>query len=321
MITIAQPIIANPMYDTVFKRMMKNERMARFFLGTLLGKTIEKLGVGHDETTWLAPQDKVLVLRASKGDRPIVVSQQNLDFVALVKTDEGCEEMPINIHKLGHHYYLGHLYKDLFERYKNKSVSPPVTSIYVTEFILPEIESACVRIGKTCEDLVNAKPLDGTNLIVALLRNDECDAYVIQPKRIVANRCQTELDKLLGIFEQANFTNDYPEHIVKQYRHPIDNEDLRDIVDFLHYLITDPDERKVIELEHESWRTFDAHLESMATMKEWEEKERKTREREEREVTEKAKEVMEKEREETKKVIENVQQVPDGLVQLKNRES
>ena len=119
MITIAQPVIANPMYDTVFKRLMNNERMARFFIGTLLGKTMEKLGVGHDETTWPA----------------------------------------------------------------------------------------------------------------------------------------------------------------------------------------------------------DAHLESMATMKEWEEKERKTRERKEREVTEKAKEVMEKEREETKKAIENVQQVPDVLVQLKDRES
>lgn len=29
-------VIANPIYDVVFKRMMENERVAKFFIGTLL---------------------------------------------------------------------------------------------------------------------------------------------------------------------------------------------------------------------------------------------------------------------------------------------
>lgn len=34
-------IIANPIYDVVFKNLMENDRVAKFFIGTLLGQTIE----------------------------------------------------------------------------------------------------------------------------------------------------------------------------------------------------------------------------------------------------------------------------------------
>jgi hypothetical protein len=38
-------VIANPIYDTVFKRLMENERIAKFFLSTLLGENIISLNV------------------------------------------------------------------------------------------------------------------------------------------------------------------------------------------------------------------------------------------------------------------------------------
>jgi hypothetical protein len=34
-------IIANPIYDVVFKRLMENDKVAKFFIGTLLEQTIE----------------------------------------------------------------------------------------------------------------------------------------------------------------------------------------------------------------------------------------------------------------------------------------
>ena len=36
-------IIANPIYDVVFKRLMENERIAKFFIGTLLNQIIESV--------------------------------------------------------------------------------------------------------------------------------------------------------------------------------------------------------------------------------------------------------------------------------------
>jgi hypothetical protein len=36
-------IIANPIYDVVFKRMMENERVAKFFIGTHWSKPLKQL--------------------------------------------------------------------------------------------------------------------------------------------------------------------------------------------------------------------------------------------------------------------------------------
>ena len=42
-------VIANPIYDVVFKRMMENEKVAKFFIGTLLEQTIEAVSVKPQE--------------------------------------------------------------------------------------------------------------------------------------------------------------------------------------------------------------------------------------------------------------------------------
>ncbi|MDR1022818.1 MAG: hypothetical protein LBL94_06060 [Prevotellaceae bacterium] len=45
-------IIANPIYDTVFKRLMENERIAKFFLSTVLGKQVVSVEVSPQEFTY-----------------------------------------------------------------------------------------------------------------------------------------------------------------------------------------------------------------------------------------------------------------------------
>ncbi|MDR1672674.1 MAG: hypothetical protein LBS09_04330, partial [Bacteroidales bacterium] len=52
---VGQPkscVIANPIYDTVFKKLMENERIARFFLGTLLGENIISVNAHPQEFTY-----------------------------------------------------------------------------------------------------------------------------------------------------------------------------------------------------------------------------------------------------------------------------
>lgn len=46
-------IIANPIYDVVFKRLMKNDRVAKFFIGTLLERTIESIEIKPQEYTFV----------------------------------------------------------------------------------------------------------------------------------------------------------------------------------------------------------------------------------------------------------------------------
>jgi hypothetical protein len=45
-------IIANPIYDTVFKRMMENRRIARFFVATLIGEPVEEIAMMPKEYTY-----------------------------------------------------------------------------------------------------------------------------------------------------------------------------------------------------------------------------------------------------------------------------
>jgi hypothetical protein len=68
-------IIANPIYDTVFKRMMENERVAKFFIGTLLEQEIESVEVKPQEFTYIDELAGLAVFR--------------LDFIATLRTEKG----------------------------------------------------------------------------------------------------------------------------------------------------------------------------------------------------------------------------------------
>ncbi len=48
-------VIANPIYDIVFKRLMENDRVAKFFMGTLLEENIEAVEVKPQE--FIYPKD------------------------------------------------------------------------------------------------------------------------------------------------------------------------------------------------------------------------------------------------------------------------
>jgi hypothetical protein len=53
-------IIANPIYDTVFKRLMENQRIVKFFLSTILERQIEDITVLPQEFTYRLDKTKVL---------------------------------------------------------------------------------------------------------------------------------------------------------------------------------------------------------------------------------------------------------------------
>jgi hypothetical protein len=45
-------VIANPIYDVVFKRMMENDKVAKFFIGTLLEQTVETDNKNNEIEAW-----------------------------------------------------------------------------------------------------------------------------------------------------------------------------------------------------------------------------------------------------------------------------
>jgi septal ring factor EnvC (AmiA/AmiB activator) len=174
----------------------------------------------------------------------------------------------------------------------------PITTIYVLDFNLPEIESACLKVERGYQDMITRKPITVRSPFVEKLTHD---SYVVQTKRIVSDRYQTRLDKLLSIFEQAYFVGDA--EITKMYNYRPDDEDVREMIDLLHYVGTDPAERKELEIEQEAIRTWKA---SFAKVNRELEKSRKAGEEQAKALEEKDKALEEQAKalEEKDKVIE-----------------
>ena len=253
-------VIANPLYDVVFKKMMENERVAKFFIGTLLEQVIETVEVKPQEFTYVDELAGLSVFR--------------LDFVATIKTETGeYKKVLIEIQKAKKQIDLMRsggvpLRNYLAEQYKRKdkindeNVVLPITTIYILGFKLPEIESSCIKVERNYKDLIEKRIIDTKSEFVEKLTHDWAAnrSFIVQVERI-SDRYQTKLDKLLSVFEQTNFIDD--SRIIKQYNHDGDDEDVKVITDILHYSGIDPIEKKKIEIEQEAWRTVEAMTEDI----------------------------------------------------------
>lgn len=238
-------LIANPLYDVVFKKIMENERFAKFFIGTLLHTTIESISVQPQEFTY-----------ASTG---IGLSVYRIDFMATIVTSEGKRsKVLIEVQKARNYIDLMRFRSYLGEQYKKEdtlngqSVVLPITTIYVLGFDLPDISSPCFKVGRHYTDLIEMREINERSEFAEKLTHD---SYIIQTQRI-GSRYLTHLDKLLSLFEQRYFVDN--NRIVKEYHHHADLSEVQDMATLLHYAGTNPAERRRIEVEQEAWRTVEA---------------------------------------------------------------
>ncbi len=259
-------VIANPIYDVVFKRLMENEKVAKFFVSTLLDETIETIEVKPQEYTYEGefdfnnPKD-VAKYEARLRERHSIWVYR-LDFIATIKTESGdLKKILIEIQKAKNQVDLMRFRNYLAEQYKkedtinNKRVALPITTIYILGFKLPEIETPCLKVERNYIDLTNKTTLTTKSDFVEKLTHD---SFIVQVERIT-NKYQTKLDKLLSVFEQSNFVDENT--IIKEFKHQVDSEDLKIVTDILHYSGTNPQEKKKIENEQEAIRTINALFE------------------------------------------------------------
>jgi hypothetical protein len=278
-------VIANPIYDVVFKRMMENDKVAKFFISTLLDTAIEDVEVKPQEFTYTDELAGLAVFR--------------LDFIATLKTATGeHKKVLIEIQKAKNQIDLMRFRNYLAEQYKkedkigNEKLVLPITTIYILGFTLPEIETPCIKVERNYKDLINNTVIEKKSDFVDKLTHD---CYVVQVERIT-DRYQTRLDKLLSIFEQRHFTDET--RVAKEFKHQPDNEEVKLTTDILHFAGTDPAERKRIEIEYEAWRTVNAMFEDKQKelIKRLDEKDRELGEKD-KELGEKNKELGEKDKE------------------------
>jgi len=259
-------VIANPIYDVVFKRMMENDRVAKFFIGTLLEQTIEMVEVKPQEYTYEGEFDfnnpKDLEKYENRIRERYSIYVYRLDFIATIKTETGqLKKVLIEIKKAKNQIDLMRFKNYLAQQYNkedtvnNEKVVLPITTIYILGFTLPEIETPCLKVERNYRDQINKTAISTKSDFVEKLTHD---SYIVQVERIT-DRYQTRLDKLLSIFEQTNFVDD--NKIIKEFNHEIDIEEIKIATDILHHSGTNTEEKRKIENEQEAIRTINAMFE------------------------------------------------------------
>jgi len=304
-------LIANPIYDVVFKRLMENDKVAKFFIGTLLDQTIESLEIKPQEYTYQGELDlndpKAIAELENRIRERYTIWVYRLDFVATIRTQTGeLQKVLIEIQKTRNPIDLMRFRNYLAEQYKKQDtiggekLALPITTIYILGFKLPEIETACIKVERNYKDLINQTIIYKKSEFVEKLTHD---SYIVQVERIT-DRYQTRLDKLLSIFGQYNFADE--KEITKTFSHDVDIEELKIMTEILHYIGTEPAERKRIEDEQEAWRTISAMLDSKQkelkqTLEELKAKEQELKAEKQRAEAEKQRAEAEKQRAEAEK--------------------
>ncbi len=242
-------VIANPKYDVVFKSLMQNTRIARFFVETLIEETIEDIEIQPQEFVY---NDRVQNLGVSR-----------YDFIATIKTNDGKhKKVLIEIQKARHSVDLMRFRNYLGDQYKKEDEiltdigrvkSPlPIIAFYLLGFNLYGIDSPAIKVARNYTDLITYTNINRKNDFIENLSHD---CYILILPKIKGN-VLTRLEELLSIFEQNNFADD--KGLIKVYNHETNNEVINNMVNMLHYIGTDPERKKEIEIEQEGRRTIDA---------------------------------------------------------------
>jgi hypothetical protein len=214
--------------------LIEEERVAKFFIGTLLNETVVSVEPVAQEHVHYEPDRAAPTLF-------------RMDFAAVIRTEKGDERrILVEMQKAHHASDVPRFRRYLGKNYASDTRSLPITTIYILDFKLEDIETACLRVRREYYDLVNQQPICKKNIFVEQLTHD---SYVVQVPRIEP-RYKTRLDQLLLVFEQVNFVKSEDETLL-EFGHDLDSlhPDVRAMLDKLHYVATDAGQRKLLDEE------------------------------------------------------------------------
>ena len=257
-------IIANPMYDVVFKTLMTDRDIARYFVGTILGVEIIDIDFAPQEYTYE---------RKPKTEKQKPVKVIRLDFVATIRTKAGetkkvlieIQQSQKKIDLFRFSSYLGKQYmqrdaKAKEEKDEDKVEALPIVAIYLVGYKMPANPHIAVKIDRVGINILEGEKVEVKDPLVDILTHD---AYFIQVSRIQQamyadwEKC-SELMKLLSLFEQNYFVDG---KFTKKYLYPLDpktDKILKKMVNTLERIATDPYMRRV--MEEQEWDELEVNL-------------------------------------------------------------
>ena len=244
-------IIANPIYDVVFKYLLEDIEIARDLLSTILGEEVVSLELKAQETasenTW-----NIQILR--------------LDFKAVIKKKDGSLfKVLIELQKskqvfdvMRFRRYLGDNYRkedQILDKDGLAVFRPlPIINIYFLGFLLNNVPSGIIKVKREYVDAVTEEILGVKEDFVELLTHD---SYMIQLGRLPLES-RGKLDRVMQIFSPM-YQNKLNKHQV-DFQGDIHDPLVRKMVERLGRAIASDEYRDKMDVEDEIDRIFEREL-------------------------------------------------------------
>ncbi|MDZ7880664.1 MAG: hypothetical protein U5L45_23520 [Saprospiraceae bacterium] len=240
-------IIANPLYDVVFKYLLEDTDIARELLSTILNEPITHLEVKPQETVTEGAQNNLNILR--------------FDFKATIETPTGdIKKVLIELQKLKQNFDIMRFRRYLGDNYKKEDTIPfndgtsttmplPIVTIYILGFVLNKMTNAAVKINREYRDILTNTPIFIKEEFIELLTHD---SYVIQVLSLPPDT-KTKLERVLQIFNPKFRTKD--QHKL-DFTGNVDEPIVQKMVNRLQRAIIDEEVRHIMDVEDEIERAF-----------------------------------------------------------------
>jgi flagellar biosynthesis GTPase FlhF len=243
-------LIANPMYDVVFKFLLEDQSVAKLLIGTIIGEEILSLE--------FRPQERSHQVDAG-GERFLTVYR--MDFAARIRNAQGEErQVLIELQKakfptdiMRFRRYLGSQYRDPdntrlvnLDEAKNRQVRQglPLLTIYFLGHRLEHSTAPIIRVRRDIVDLTTGEPLTEKEPFIEGLTHD---SYIIQIPELHRER-RTEVEQMLQIFDQGRIIDD---HHVLELREAEVPPIYRPLIRRLQLAYAEREIAEVMELEDE----------------------------------------------------------------------
>ena len=244
--------VVNPIYDTVFKYLMQDEKVAKVLIGNILKTKVVSIQMNNNEYSALLPDGK----KVFKLDfSATILDKSGKHQLVHIEVQKALEEGEI----MRFRAYLGAIYMDETKKYQETVKNPktktetivehplPIHSIYILGHELGDGLQHSVMLGENV-----FKDQDG-NIIKIPTNNDYINGlthtvtFVIAP--LTKKNVKTHLDKLLTIFSDTEPNS----KVIELDEYYDDSEDYRTIMRVLQKASADKQLRGDLDLEQYAW--------------------------------------------------------------------
>ncbi len=243
--------VANPIYDSVFKFLMDDERIARTVLSALLKKDVESVEMRRHEHPNIT-RDKLSMFR--------------IDFAARIREDDGTlrlvlielQKTWLDTETLRFRRYLAAQYnseENMQKEGADKGFAIPMIAVYLLGHRVGDIEEPVVYVSHKALDYDGAEVKNGAD--DPFINSLTHDSIIVQIP-LLHGRINNRLDKVLSVFNQNQRTTGSQQTISLEENLYEDDPDMMHILRRLSLATMSAEVRQEMNDEDEFYSVIEA---------------------------------------------------------------